>query len=116
MKKKYTNDERKKIIDLIITIAAEIHESGVMVAEQLNMPTEIMRELQECSVNVDMINPCLCEECKPMEITLECKQCRRFRDNSCSGTDYFRNKEHYYCIIDWKAFKNNASNTRFMDV
>lgn len=43
----------------------------------------------------------------------ECNMCLRFADKSCAGTDYWRTQEHYYCIKDWKLFKEFNLNTRF---
>lgn len=45
----------------------------------------------------------------------ECKKCMRYK-NSCKGTDYFHNRNHYYCIIDWGKYKKGFAGTRFKDM
>lgn len=44
----------------------------------------------------------------------ECKQCKRYLDNACVGTDYFSTKEHYYCIVDLEKVKRFDVGTRFL--
>ena len=50
------------------------------------------------------------------DVKSECKMCRRFEDKSCQGTDYFRTKEHYFCIDDLKRFKRFETGTRFVNL
>jgi hypothetical protein len=42
MKQKYTNEEKQYLLDLIIEIAMEVHESGMQIADKLDVPTDIM--------------------------------------------------------------------------
>jgi len=68
MKLKYENMERKKLLDLIIAIAMEVHESGIQVATKLDVPTNIIWDIRQRSPRADMIRPCTCNDCDPEKV------------------------------------------------
>lgn len=61
----YTNDEKQKLLDLIIDVAMIVHESGIQVAVKLGVPSDIVWDLRQRSPRAAMISPCPCEECNP---------------------------------------------------
>jgi len=69
MKQEYTNKEKEHLLDLIIEIAIEVHESGMTVAGKLGVPSHILWDLRQRSPRADMIGPCPCKYCDPNSFT-----------------------------------------------
>ena len=63
MRQKYCNQDKQKLLDLIIDTAILIHESRIQVAEKLGVPSDIVSDLRWRSPRCAMISPCSCEEC-----------------------------------------------------
>jgi len=65
MRQEYTNEEKERLLDLIVAIAMEIHESGMTVAGKLGVPSYIMWDLRQRSLRAAMESSCECKDCNP---------------------------------------------------
>ncbi len=68
MRQIYTNPDKEKLLDLIVEVAMLTHESGIQVAEKLDVPRDIIFDLRQRAFRVAMVSPCKCEDCDPKTV------------------------------------------------
>ena len=71
MRKVFTAEELRELLDHVTAIAELVHESSVKVAKDMKMPDVFMSYMNSKTLSVPEDLKCTCPECNPEGVDIE---------------------------------------------